>query len=94
MICRGGFFFFLIHWPWPLLSRGGGDRTRLPELVAFLQSRGIARFKLPERLELVGEFPISPAGKVLRRELRERIAMKIAREHAERAAAADGSKRG
>ena len=71
-----------------------GRPFALPELVAFLQSRGIARFKLPERLALVGEFPISPAGMGLRRELRERSAMKSAREHAERAAAADGSKRG
>jgi 2,3-dihydroxybenzoate-AMP ligase len=44
------------------------------ELVAFLQRRDIARFKLPERLEIVNEFPISPAGKILRRELRARIA--------------------
>ncbi len=50
------------------------------ELVAFLQGRDIARFKLPERLEIVGEFPISPAGKILRRELRERIARQLQRE--------------
>lgn len=47
------------------------------ELVAFLQARDIARFKLPERLEVVSEFPISPAGKVLRRELRARIAAQL-----------------
>ena len=50
------------------------------ELVAFLQGRDIARFKLPERLEIVNEFPISPAGKILRRELRERIAEQLQRE--------------
>jgi 2,3-dihydroxybenzoate-AMP ligase len=44
------------------------------ELLAFLEGRDIARFKLPERLEIVHEFPISPAGKILRRELRARIA--------------------
>jgi len=49
----------------------------LDELVAFLQQRQIARFKLPERLEIVNEFPISAAGKVLRRELRERIARQL-----------------
>jgi 2,3-dihydroxybenzoate-AMP ligase len=47
------------------------------ELVDFLQARDIARFKLPERLEIVNEFPISPAGKVLRRELRARIAQQL-----------------
>ncbi len=51
-----------------------GCTLTLGELVKFLEGRDIARFKLPERLELVSEFPISPAGKILRRELRERIA--------------------
>ena len=47
------------------------------ELVAFLERRDIARFKLPERLEIVNEFPISPAGKILRRDLRARIAQQL-----------------
>ena len=47
------------------------------ELIAFLQGRDIARFKLPERLEIVNEFPISPAGKILRRDLRARIAQQL-----------------
>lgn len=47
------------------------------ELLAFLQQQDIARFKMPERLEIVNEFPISPAGKILRRELRARIAEKM-----------------
>jgi 2,3-dihydroxybenzoate-AMP ligase len=50
------------------------------DLVAFLRRRDIARFKLPERLEIVNEFPISPAGKILRRELRARIARQLQRE--------------
>ena len=54
----------------------------LEELVSFLQSRDIARFKLPERLEIVNEFPISPAGKILRRELRAQIAQQLQRERA------------
>ena len=52
------------------------------KLVAFLESRDIARFKLPERLEIVDEFPISPAGKILRRELRAQIAQKLQSEQA------------
>ena len=51
-----------------------GCALTLPELVAFLEARQIARFKMPERLEIVTEFPLSPAGKILRRELRRRIA--------------------
>ena len=49
----------------------------LGDLVGFLQGRDIARFKLPERLEIVDEFPISPAGKILRRDLRARIAQQL-----------------
>jgi len=57
-----------------------GCSLELAELVAFLERRDIARFKLPERLEVVSEFPISPAGKVLRRELRARIAAQLGAE--------------
>lgn len=41
------------------------------ELVAFLTDQRIAKFKLPERIELLSEFPISGAGKIMRRTLRE-----------------------
>lgn len=41
------------------------------ELKSFLLAQKIAKFKLPERLEIVEEFPLSPAGKILRRKLRE-----------------------
>jgi len=57
-----------------------GETLALEELVAFLKSKRIASFKLPERLELVSEFPTSPVGKILKRELRERIAAKLAKE--------------
>jgi len=40
----------------------------------------IANFKLPERLELVDKLPTSLVGKVLKRQLREAIVAKIARE--------------
>ncbi len=57
-----------------------GHRLDFEELKNFLIGRNIARFKLPERLELVEEFPISPAGKILRRELRAKIAAMVAAE--------------
>jgi 2,3-dihydroxybenzoate-AMP ligase len=50
------------------------------ELKSFLLARDIAKFKLPERLEIVRELPISPAGKILRRELRDMIARRIEKE--------------
>jgi 2,3-dihydroxybenzoate-AMP ligase len=53
-------------------------RLVLNELLEFLQGQNIARFKMPERLEVVNEFPISPAGKILRRELQANLAAKLA----------------
>jgi len=54
-----------------------GASLDLESMKAFLIGRGIAKFKLPERLELVESFPLSPAGKILRRELRAIIAAKL-----------------
>ncbi len=45
----------------------------LEDIKSFLIGRNIAKFKIPERLEVVAEFPLSPAGKILRRELRRHI---------------------
>jgi non-ribosomal peptide synthetase component E (peptide arylation enzyme) len=41
----------------------------LEELVAFLLDEEIARHKLPERLEVFSEFPLSPIGKVSKKDL-------------------------
>jgi len=57
-----------------------GAQLDFEALKDFLLARGIAKFKLPERLELVDAFPLSPAGKVLRRELRDVIAARLASE--------------
>lgn len=58
------------------------DRADLSfkDLSQFLLAQGIAKFKLPERLEILDEFPISPAGKILRRTLRDMIEAKLAEE--------------
>ena len=61
-----------------------GQGMTLEDLGAFLMTKKIAKFKLPERLEVVDEFPISPAGKILRRDLRERIEAKVTAEQAAR----------
>jgi len=45
--------------------------TLRPELLTEHASRLLARYKVPARIEVVGELPRSFAGKVLRRELRE-----------------------
>jgi 2,3-dihydroxybenzoate-AMP ligase len=51
-----------------------GSSLTLQELVAFLMSEEIAKHKLPERLEILDGFPLSPFGKVAKKDLTERIA--------------------
>ncbi len=60
-----------------------GETLGFDELIAFLRQQKIASFKLPERLEVVKEFPLSPVGKILKRALRETIAARIERETAD-----------
>jgi 2,3-dihydroxybenzoate-AMP ligase len=50
----------------------------LAELVAFLQRYEIAKFKLPERLEILAEFPLSTFGKVSKKALAEKVAAQLA----------------
>ncbi len=57
-----------------------GEVITFEELIQFLLKQNIAKFKLPERLELVEQFPISPAGKILKRALREMITEKLLQE--------------
>jgi len=45
----------------------------LDELVAFLRGHEIAAFKLPERLEVMDGFPLSPIGKVSKKDLVARL---------------------
>jgi 2,3-dihydroxybenzoate-AMP ligase len=62
------------------ILRAGHDTLGLPELVAFLLEQEIAKHKLPERLEVVAEFPLSPFGKVSKKTLTEEIAAKLRQE--------------
>jgi len=59
-----------------------GETLAFAELIAFLRARQIASFKLPERLELFGELPVSPVGKILKRQLRDTVAERLAQESA------------
>ncbi len=51
-----------------------GQSVTLKELVAFLLTKEIAKFKLPERLELLADFPVSTFGKVSKKVLGEMVA--------------------
>jgi 2,3-dihydroxybenzoate-AMP ligase len=51
-----------------------GKKVELPELVDFLKGKEIAKFKLPERLLVVDDFPVSTFGKVSKKTLSEMAA--------------------
>ena len=59
-----------------------GARPTLAELTAFLEARGLARQKFPERLEVVSELPTTPSGKVQKFRLRQLVAGRLADEDA------------
>jgi 2,3-dihydroxybenzoate-AMP ligase len=54
-----------------------GRSLILQELVTFLMNEEIAKHKLPERLEILDDFPLSPFGKVSKKDLTERIARRL-----------------
>jgi len=58
-----------------------GQTLTLKQLVDFMLTKEIAKFKLPERLETVSEFPVSTFGKVSKKALGERITAQLAAEN-------------
>lgn len=48
-----------------------GETVTLEEITEFLRDQGVAKFKFPERLEIVAEFPRTPTGKLRRNVLRD-----------------------
>ena len=50
-----------------------GETIELPEVRTFLQEKGVAGFKEPRRLVVVEALPRNPLGKVLKREIRDRV---------------------
>jgi 2,3-dihydroxybenzoate-AMP ligase len=59
-----------------------GQAITLKELLAFLLDKEIAKFKLPERLEVLPDFPVSTFGKVSKKALGELVAAKLLAETA------------
>ena len=53
------------------------ETLTLADLTAFLEAEGLAKFKWPEKLELIAEFPVTASGKrskmLLRQQLIERL---------------------
>ena len=54
-----------------------GGSIALSTLTAFLEQEGVAKFKWPERIEIISEFPVTASGKLskvlLRNGLVERL---------------------
>ena len=59
-----------------------GQSLQLKALIDFLMTKEIAKFKLPERLEVLADFPVSTFGKVSKKALGELIASKLQAEAA------------
>lgn len=67
-----------------LVLRPGEDAPTLPELVRFLVSKGLAKFKCPERIEVLDAFPVTRVGKLDKPALKAAIAEKLRHEESAR----------
>jgi len=56
---------------------GKGTSFSFEEMTEFLVNHGLSKRKIPERLEVIDEFPKTPAGKIVKTELRKDIAKKL-----------------
>lgn len=54
-----------------------GKKFTFDEMVSFLKEKKIASYKLPERLEIVDQFPIAGESKVSKKELKEMLVQKL-----------------
>jgi non-ribosomal peptide synthetase component E (peptide arylation enzyme) len=55
-----------------------GSTIKLDEAVQYLKAKGLATHKLPERLEIIDELPVTATGKIQKYRLRQRIAEQLA----------------
>ena len=51
-----------------------GTTPKAPALKAFLRERGLAAYKIPDKVVLVDAFPVTGVGKTSRAELRRALA--------------------
>jgi len=63
-----------------IVPRAGADDPTLNTISAHLAALGFAKFKWPERIELVRELPVTTSGKVSKPRMRELIAAKLKEE--------------
>ena len=71
----------IIAYPDPLLGEKaccfivakGNRAPSLEEICAYLVAHGVSKPKLPERLEVIDEMPMTPTRKVIKAKLRARL---------------------
>ncbi len=61
-----------------VIAAPGRPAPRLPVLRAHLRARGLAAYKLPDRVEVVASFPLTGLNKVDKKALAARIAERLA----------------
>lgn len=57
------------------------EQLRSVDLIRFLRERGLATYKIPDRIEFVNQFPKTSVGKVSKKQLRHDIAARLAELH-------------
>ena len=62
----------------------GAEAITVSELGAFLEKAGMAKFKWPERIEIVSDYPMTSSGKVSKPMLKEKIAEMVRQERTAR----------
>lgn len=63
-----------------IVPKPGQTPITLPQLTQFLQSEGLAKFKWPERVEIISEFPVTASGKLSKMLLRQLVAERLEEE--------------
>jgi 2,3-dihydroxybenzoate-AMP ligase len=60
-----------------IVLREGASSIALGDLRTFLEQRGLAKFKWPERVEIVQDLPMTTSGKISKPIMREMIAKRL-----------------
>ncbi|MDD2046226.1 AMP-binding protein [Pseudomonas putida] len=68
-----------------LVLRDGFAAPSVAELGAYLEDYGLAKFKWPERIEVLDVFPLTASGKLSKEKLREQVKANVEREQAKQA---------
>jgi 2,3-dihydroxybenzoate-AMP ligase len=58
------------------------ETVTFEDLISYLKAKSTSVLCLPERLEIISEIPLTPVGKMDKKQLREEIRRKIEREWA------------